>query len=291
MADTKAVLGRGLAAIFTGHGLDEDRPPVGGQTREIPVRCIETNPFQPRQDFGENGLQELARSIKALGIIQPLTVRAHGDDRFELIAGERRLRAAKLAELTTVPAYVRTADTEAMLEMSLVENLQREDLNPVEIALGYQRLIDECGLRQAQVAERVGMARSAVSNTLRLLRLPPHIQAALRQRAISAGHGRALIGIGDEAQQMKLLHAIQDEGLSVRQTEKRAGRQKQKKEKPGTEPYDDRTALEVGSIEDRLRKRFSTKTRLLYRRKGGGKIELHYFSDEELERILELLLP
>ena len=291
MANNKSALGRGLAAIFTDHDLEEDRQGAVGQSFEIPVTQIKTNPYQPRLDFASESLQALARSIEALGIIQPLTVRENGEAQFELISGERRLRAAKLIGLENVPAYVRTAKSAEMLEMALVENLQREDLNPVEIALGYQRLMTECGLRQAEVAKRVGMARSAVTNTLRLLRLPPQMQAALRARHISAGHGRALLALTDPTKQEKLFQSIQEEGLSVRQAEKCVEQwKKQRSVQPAPESNDTRTTLEVRDIEKRLRARFGTKAILKHRPNGGGKIELRYFSKEELERVLDILL-
>ena len=207
--------------------------------RGVPLRSdvsqIRSNPYQPRLDFDQEALLALSQSIQQLGIIQPLTIRVLGKDCFELISGERRLRAARLAGLERVPAYVRTANTEEMLEMALVENVQREDLNPVEVALGYQRLISECGLRQGQVAERIGKTRSAVTNTLRLLRLPPRIQAALRERALSAGHARALLGLADEPRQLRLLEDIQRNGLSVRQVERRVDQLNSKSPEPRPE--------------------------------------------------------
>ena len=290
MASKKAVLGRGLGALFQEEGPLSDRDHVAGRSFEVDVSQIQSNPYQPRLDFDQKALLALSQSIQQLGIIQPLTIRALGKDRFELISGERRLRAARLAGLKRVPAYVRTANTEEMLEMALVENVQREDLNPVEVALGYQRLISECGLRQGQVAERVGKTRSAVTNTLRLLRLPLRIQAALRERALSAGHARALLGLADEPRQLRLLEDIQRNGLSVRQVERRVDQLNSKSPEPRPELLPERTVLEITRYENHLRARFSTKVRLVHEANGKGKIELHYFSGDELERVLELLL-
>ncbi len=289
MASNKPALGRGLGALLQEEGpLRSQQQPVGSSF-EIEIQKIQSNPYQPRLDFDQEALQALAKSIRQLGIIQPLTVRLLAHDRFELIAGERRLRAAKIAGLDRVPAYVRTADTEEMLEMALVENVQREDLNPVEVALGYQRLVSECGLRQDQVARRVGKTRPAVTNTLRLLRLPPRIQAALRERKLTAGHARALLGLSDDVLQLQLMEAILSEQLSVRQVERRVDRLNSKPS-PGPARPSERTLLELQKYEHNLRTRYGTKVRLLHDTSGKGKIELHYFSADELERVLELLL-
>lgn len=289
MASNKPALGRGLGALLQEEGSLRSQQQLVDSSFEIEIQRIQSNPYQPRLDFDQEALQALAKSIRQLGIIQPLTVRLLAHDRFELIAGERRLRAAKMAGLDRVPAYVRTADTEEMLEMALVENVQREDLNPVEVALGYQRLVSECGLRQDQVARRVGKTRSAVTNTLRLLRLPPRIQAALRERKLTAGHARALLGLSDDAQQLQLMEAILSERLSVRQVERRVDRLNSKPSPAPAKPSE-RTLLELQKYEHNLRARYSTKVRLLHDTSGKGKIELHYFSADELERVLELLL-
>ncbi|RMF52827.1 MAG: ParB/RepB/Spo0J family partition protein, partial [Bacteroidetes bacterium] len=238
MGSRKAALGRGLNALLPSvqeedvqerpEGGDlpksrlynfEDRYRYLGRVAEIEIEHIRPNPYQPRKDFDETALNELADSIRQLGIIQPITVRAMGGGRFEVISGERRLRAARRAGLKRIPAYVREADTEAMLEMALVENVQREELNPIEVALGYQRLIEECNLTQEQVAQKVSKNRSTVANFLRLLKLPPPVQAALRDNSITVGHARALINVDDEAAQRRLLKAILENGLSVREVE------------------------------------------------------------------------
>ncbi len=319
MASKKVALGRGLSALLPtgqqeGEGLDapaseappsklyrfEERTRLLGRVADLEIDHISPNPYQPRQDFADEALDELADSIKQLGIIQPITVRALSGGRFEVISGERRLRAARRAGLKRVPAYVREAGTEEMLEMALVENVQREELNPVEVALGYQRLMEECGLRQEQVAERVGKKRTTVANFLRLLKLPPRIQAALRERSVSVGHARSLINVDDEEFQLHLLEEIQHKDLSVREVEDRvrSWRKRQKASddpdasaRPsGPAPPPDRDALQLQDFENRLRAQFSTQIHLKHKADGSGKIELSYYSAEDLERLLELLL-
>lgn len=290
MASNKPALGRGLAALLQEESPLRSQQQLVDSTFEIEIQKIQSNPYQPRLDFDQEALQALAKSIRQLGIIQPLTVRMVAHDSFELISGERRLRAARMAGLDRVPTYVRTANTEEMLEMALVENVQREDLNPVEVALGYQRLVSECGLRQEQVARRVGKTRSAVTNTLRLLRLPPRIQAALRERRLTAGHARALLGLSDEARQLQLMETIQRDRLSVRQVERRVDRLNSGPPPSPPDRPSERSRLELQKYEKNLRARYSTKVRLLHDTSGKGKIELHYYSADELERVLELLL-
>ena len=235
MATPKSALGKGLSALLPqtsapdddGDGTRtrlyhfEERRRLAGRVAELEVEAIRPNPYQPRKDFDETALDELAASILQLGIIQPITVRALGDGRYELISGERRLRASRRAGLKRVPAYVREADTEAMLEMAIVENVQREDLNPVEVAIGYQRLMEEVGLTQEQVADKVGKSRPSIANVLRLLKLPPRVQAALRDGSLSPGHARALVSVEAETDQLAILRAVLDDGLSVREVERR----------------------------------------------------------------------
>ena len=306
-AKTKA-LGRGLSALFTGH---EDIDPkataqeTAGRIFEIDIEKIHPNPHQPRQDFDQDALESLARSIEQLGIIQPVTVRANDDHRFDLISGERRLRAARIANLSHIPAFVRIANAEQMLEMALVENVQRMELNPIEIALGYQRLIEECQLTQEEVSQRVGKSRSTVANTLRLLRLPPEIQLALRKQAIQVGHVRPLLSLEKENDQLALFDRIQKEGLSARQVEsrvralrpgdlpaKKTVRRKSKAE--SRTRLEERQVLALRDCESRLRTHFATKVRLLGEASGSGdlqgRIEVHYFSEEELSRLLNKLL-
>ena len=313
----KAALGRGLSALLPSQPDDggetpeagtpeappsrlyrfEDRVRLLGRVADIEIDAISPNPYQPRKDFDEKALDELAASIRTLGIIQPITVRALGSGRFEVISGERRLRAARRAGLKRVPAYVREADTEELLEMALVENVQREELNPVEIALGYHRLMEECGLTQEQVADKVGKGRTTVANMLRLLKLPPSVQAALRDGTLSIGHARALIPIDDEAEQARLLREIRDEELSVRQVEERVRALRTPEEPPAEEPpaeetpaLPEREALQVQDFTNRLRGRFSTQVQIRHRPDGRGRIELAYYSPEDLERLLDLLL-
>ena len=317
MASKKAALGRGLSALLpTGQqegepALDassaeappsklyrfEERARLAGRVADLEIDQISPNPYQPRQDFEDQALDELAASIQQLGIIQPITVRALGGGRFEVISGERRLRAARRAGLKRVPAYVREADTEEMLEMALVENVQREELNPVEVALGYQRLMEECGLTQEQVAERVGKKRTTVANFLRLLKLPPRLQAALRERSVTVGHARTLINVDDEEFQLHLLEEIQHKDLSVREVEERvrSWRKRQEAAEAPAVPAEaptappDRDALQIQDLTNRLRMRFSTQVQIRHKTDGSGKIELSYYSQEDLERLLELL--
>ncbi len=280
----------------------EDGTRLLGRVAEVAVERIDPNPYQPRQEFEEDALDELAASIEQVGIIQPITVRAQGDGEFEIISGERRLRAARRAGLERLPAFIREAESEEMLEMALVENVQREELNPIEIALGYQRLVDECDLTQEEVADRVSKSRATVSNFLRLLRLPPRIQAALRDKEVSMGHARALIAMDDEEAQVALLEETIDEDLSVREVERRArewqegeGEDDNSSEAdtaddtsvPETSP--DRDDLQFEELRDRLRSRFSTQVQIQHQKDGEGKIEISYYSEEDLNRLVELL--
>ncbi|MEM1043163.1 MAG: ParB/RepB/Spo0J family partition protein [Bacteroidota bacterium] len=319
MATKKAALGKGLNALIPsiseraddapapegGVGQTklynfEDRVRLLGRVAELDVEAIRPNPYQPRQDFDDAALGELAGSIRQLGIIQPITVRALGEGRFEIISGERRLRAAKRAGLGRVPAYVREADTEAMLEMAIVENIQRENLNPVEVALGYHRLMEECGLTQEVVAQKVGKNRSTVANALRLLRLPPPVLASLRDGTLTGGHARMLVSVEDPDAQLQLHRKIVEDALSVRQVEAlvRAYRQRLG-EAPAAEAADEaaaavtapgRDALQIEQFTDALRDRLSTQVAIRHKAGGAGKIEITYYSQDDLERVLDLLL-
>lgn len=254
----------------------------------VPVGSIRANPFQPRADFDEIKLQELAQSIRHHGLIQPVTVRYIGEDRYELISGERRLRATRMAGLDTIPAYIRDVNDEDVIAMALVENVQREQLNPIELALGYQRLLEECSLTQEEVADRVGKNRTTVTNMLRLLNLPPFIQSALKQGRITTGHARALITVENERIQEKLLEKIIDNDLSVRQVEEAVkAHSTGGKTKAKTLTRKEQKDLELIQIANLLRNRFSTKVNI--RRKAqGGEIKIEYYSDEELDRLLNL---
>ena len=274
----------------------EERVRFLGRVAEIEVEHIRPNPYQPRRDFDEHALDELAASIVQLGIIQPITVRAMGGGQFEVISGERRLRAARRAGLKRIPAYVREADIEAMLEMAIVENVQREALNPVEIALGYQRLIEECGLKQEDVAQKVGKNRATVTNMLRLLRLPPRVQAGLRDGTLSVGHARALLGLESEAEQYALVRRIGEENLSVRDVEEAVRQMTSRAAAPDDAPPAEtpalpptRDALEVRALADRLRTRLSTQVNIKHKGERGGRIEIAYYSNDDLERLLDLL--
>lgn len=297
---TKKVLGRGLGAFFPEYqeegketekkeGVEksivkpEDRVNI---VLFVPVDHIRKNPHQPRKEFDEEKLDELGASIKKHGLIQPITVRYIGEKRFELISGERRLRAAKLAGLKEIPAFIREADDEQSMAFALIENIQREELNPLEVALGYKRLLEEFDYTQAEVAERVGKNRTTVTNMLRLLNLPDFIQSALKSNQISMGHARALITIEDEAVQQKILKKVIDKGLSVRQIEEAVrdvmtsskAKKKPSSKKETSNPFYD-------EISSRLRRTFSTKVNV-QPKKEGGEIRIEYYSDDDLERIL-----
>ena len=279
----------------------EDGTRLLGRVAEVAVERIRPNPYQPRQEFEDGALDELAASIEQVGIIQPITVRSLGDGEFEIISGERRLRAARRAGMEHLPAFIREANSEEMLEMALIENVQREELNPVEIALGYQRLIEECDLTQEEVAERVSKSRATVSNFLRLLRLPPRIQAALRDKSVSMGHARALIAMDDMDAQVALLEDTIEEDLSVREVERRARRWHEGAEDGDSseaeaaedtsisETSPDRDDLQFEALRNRLRSRFSTQVQIQHRSDGEGTIEISYYSEEDLNRLVELM--
>ena len=296
MAPRKEALGRGLSVILESN---EDAPspaPPSERTRhisEIDIALVQPNPFQPRRDFDEETLGELADSIRSLGVIQPVTVRA-GARGYELVSGERRLRAARLAGLERIPAYVREIDASDMLQMAIVENLQRENLNPIEEALAYRRLMEECDMTHEEVARSVAKSRSAVTNMLRLLRLPPVVQAGLRDGEVSVGHARVLINIADEKTQIALFEAIKARGLSVREVERRARENRRTAGKKAKSPAQreatlpNRDALQLEQYAARLRNRLGTRVGI--RRQGdGGRIEIEYYSGEDLERLLELI--
>ncbi|MDZ7719625.1 MAG: ParB/RepB/Spo0J family partition protein [Balneolaceae bacterium] len=299
---SKKVLGRGLGAFFPEYKEDSDDQEKSQNTKtavpiepadrvnivlEIPVNNIRPNPHQPRSDFKEEALEQLATSIKKHGLIQPITVRHIGEKRFELISGERRLRATKLAGLKKIPAYIREANDEQIIAFALIENIQREELNPLEISMGYQRLIDECDYTQNEVAERVGKNRSTVTNMLRLLQLPAFIQAALRDESISTGHARSLINVKNEDDQKKLLKEIQKKDLSVRQTEELVKSYDKKKEQKSSKKPAPKNNPFLDDVSKRLRKQLSTKVNIKQKAKGG-EIRIEYYSDEDLERLIQL---
>jgi ParB family transcriptional regulator, chromosome partitioning protein len=270
----RRALGRGLDALIT--------PGTQG-LREIEVERIEPNPRQPRQHFEANALQELAASIQEHGVLQPIVVAAAGDDRFRIIVGERRWQAAKLAGLARMPAVVKDVTDRQTLELALVENVQRADLNPLEEATAYARLAQDFDLTQAQIARAVGRSRVAIANTLRLLSLPPGVKAALAAERISEGHARALLPLPDEASHMQVLERIERDGLSVRQTEELVRRMVEPRSHPHTEKSPD-----VSALEDELRRSLGTKVSIAPS-KRGGKIVIEYYSDEEFQGLYERL--
>lgn len=300
---TKKVLGRGLGAFFPEYNDDEGdnanrekiktAVPLEPSEKvnvvlDIPVDHIRANPHQPRKDFNQESLDELAGSIKKHGLIQPITVRYIGEKRFELISGERRLRASKMVGADEIPAYVREVNDEQMIAFALIENIQREELNPLEVAMGYQRLMEECNYTQGEVAERVGKNRSTVTNMMRLLQLPDFLQAALRDEKISTGHARALISVENESDQKQILKKILKKSLSVRQTEKVVRSLSKKDEQADHGKKKTKDSPFLNQIEKRLRNNLSTKVNI--RQKGdGGEIRIEYYSNDDLERLLQIL--
>jgi len=291
----KTGLGRGLRALLDDSDLPEnDRQQVSnessslGSISSVKISQVQVNPFQPRTDFDPEALHELAESIKLQGLIQPITVRQSGQNSYQLISGERRLRASRLAGLTEIPAYVRTANDQQMLEMALIENIQRENLNAIEVALSFQRMIDECNLKQEQLGERVSKNRSTVTNYLRLLKLPPAIQAAIRDKELSMGHARALITVEDVEKQLYLFQEIINRGLSVRKVEELV-RQLQSFGKVKKSVKAAGMSFQYMKIQDDLASKFSTNVKLKLSEKGKGSIEIGFMSDDDLNRILEML--
>jgi ParB family chromosome partitioning protein len=294
-------LGRGLNALIEG---SYDKPservlatPSANPVNVvglIPVGQIEANPYQPRTHFDQDALQELAESIRTQGIIQPVTVRQLGPNQYQLISGERRLQASKLAELDSIPAYIRKADDQQMLEMALIENIQRENLNAIEIALSYQRLLSECNLRQEDLGERVGKNRSTITNYLRLLKLPPDIQIGLRDAVIGMGHARALISMEDPQQQVALYRRIVVEDLSVRRVEelvRQGAGQPAAPTAPRELPAPVVPVAELRRTERQLTDYFGSKVQLKPTAQGRGEIKISFDSVEDMQRILHILQP
>jgi ParB family transcriptional regulator, chromosome partitioning protein len=288
-------LGRGLGALLSDSDSSAIKETVTrrleaiSSMNEISVDAIETNPFQPRTHFDQEALQELAESIRIQGIIQPITVRQTEGGKYQLISGERRLQASKIAGLKGIPAYVRTANDQQMLEMALIENIQRENLNAIEIALSYQRLITECSLKQEELGDRVGKNRSTVNNYLRLLRLPPVIQASVRDNKISMGHARALINIDNPDSQIQLFDDLIKEDWSVRKVEEAVSNLREKSE---DEPKIKRNSVlkqEISSLQYKLSGYFGTKISIKADDKHKGEIKIPFTSQEELDRILNMM--
>ncbi len=290
----RSVLGRGLSALLSDsdavnqvHNIHTETTVVG--VNEILISEIEVNPYQPRTHFEREALEELAASIKLHGIIQPITIRRLDANAYQIISGERRLQASKLLGLTTIPAYLRTANDQEMLEMALIENIQREELDAMEIANSYQRLLFECNLKQEELGDRVGKKRSTVNNYLRLLKLPPDIQAALRDKKLSMGHARALINIEDIATQLLIFKKTVDEEWSVRKVEEYvrglANVNKDEETKTATKSP---LPIEVQRIQTKLTSHFGTK--IIIKKDGNkGEIKIPFMSDDDFNRILDLL--
>jgi ParB family chromosome partitioning protein len=298
MSTKKNALGKGLSALLENANTDitttklEGEGKVVGSVANIEISMIETNPFQPRTQFDEDALNELAGSIREHGIIQPITVRKLGYDKFQLISGERRFRASQIAGLTSVPAYIRVANDQAMLEMALVENIQRENLDAIEVAISYKRLIDECDLTQEQLSQKVSKQRSTITNYLRLLKLPVEIQLAIRNGDITMGHARALISIENVDQQLDIYNQIVLNDLSVRDVENLARGAKVEASPKGPAPKQtEKPALtfEQQQVVEDLRAVFNTKVQITKEDGGKGKIVIPFKSDNDLKRILDLL--
>jgi len=291
----KEMLGKGIRSLLS--SIDSDLKNTAGSLKpqaveeatgilRIPVENIVTNPKQPRKDFDEQTLQELAQSIKLHDIIQPITVSKIAANKYQLISGERRWRASKLAGIKDIPAYVRQANDQQLLELALLENLQREDLNAMEVALSYKRMMEELNHTQEQVAERMGKDRSTVTNYIRLLKLPPDIQVAVRNNEISMGHARALINVDTIDKQLYVFEEIKSKGLSVRQTENlvrnlyKEGEQVKKTETDTLPPT-------YKKIEDKLASHFSTRVKMKHSKNGSGQITFDYYSLQELNKLLD----
>jgi len=287
----RRVLGRGLGALL------EDSPQITEDRilhdtnviSEVSITSIEANPFQPRTQFDQEALKELAISIKVQGIIQPITVRRKDHNKYQLISGGRRLKASELAGLRKIPAFVRTANDQQMLEMALIENIQRENLNALEIALSYQRLISECKLKQEELGDRVGKNRTTVTNYLRLLKLPPDIQIALRDNKISMGHARAILGIENAELQLAILRKILSAHLSVRNVEdlvRKVSEKTPSKHSPKTEENP-----ELRKLQKSLSSHFGTKVVVRSDSKNKGEIRIPFLTADDLDRILEIINP
>lgn len=293
----RSALGKGLSALLENTETDittkSANAGVVNSVSMLPITSIEANPFNPRSNFEKNSLDELTESIKVHGIIQPLTVRKLGRDKYQLISGERRFRASQMAGLTEVPAYIRVANDQTMLEMALVENIQREDLNAIEVALSYQRLIEECSLTQDQLSQKIAKSRSSITNHLRLLKLPADVQAAVRDNLVSMGHARALVSAGDESLQLAILKRIVEEELSVRDAEALI---KVGYVEPKSGADSGRRSSEKPKISDtqfvfkeHLSDKLSAKVEIKKTTLGSGKIVVNFNSEVDLNRIIALL--
>lgn len=293
------VLGRGLDDMGLGRGLDalidttaQVKTEGSSNLNEVEIALIEPNPNQPRREFDQEALLELATSIRELGIIQPITLRKMEGEKYQIIAGERRWRASQLAGLTTIPAYIVTVEDQNAMEMALVENIQREDLNAIEIALAYQHLAEETGMTQAKISERVGKSRAAVTNYMRLLKLPAQVQIALKNHEIEMGHARALLAIDSPSQQIKLFKEVQQQQLSVRRVEELVQALKSGedvKTARGKVSAKSQLPEEFNVLKNRLSQFFQTKVQMTCSPKGKGKISIQFDNEEQLEYIMNVL--
>jgi ParB family chromosome partitioning protein len=288
MVAKKNALGRGLGALIE---IPEERNKdliySASTVNEISLKSISVNPFQPRTSFDEESLNELVLSVKEHGIIQPITVRRTEDNSYQLITGERRLRAAEKAGLKRIPAYIRQTGDESLLELALVENIQREDLDAIEVAISYQRLIEELDLTQEQLGDRVGKNRATIANYLRLLNLPAEVQTAIREKKVSMGHARALLGIEEQAEQLDLLSRILSQDLSVRQVERLARRNRiPEKEETG---FETKSMSDYEDLREHLSHHFGATVEFKRSNKGAGRIVIPFRSDEDLQRIVSIL--
>lgn len=298
-APKRKAMGKGLSALLNDansiqSAKEKNADQIVGTTAEVNIENVHPNPNQPRTQFDKEALQELSISIKELGIIQPITVRSSGSGQYQIISGERRYRAAKLAGLEAVPVFIRLADDQTMLEMALVENIQREELDAIEIALSYQRLIEECELTQEAMSERVGKKRSTITNYLRLLKLQPILQAGLRDKMITMGHARAIINVADEDDQLSIYEDIIANDLSVRQVEDLVRRLRERDENadgeiPKAKPKAAALPEQHTEFKEELHDKLGSKIAITRSSKGNGKITISFKNDKEFDRIVNLL--
>ena len=291
----RPALGKGLSALLENAATDitskSDIDGIVGSISNIPITSIETNPFNPRSNFEKGALEELSESISAHGIIQPLTVRKMGRDKYQLISGERRYRASQLAGLTEIPAFIRIANDQAMLEMALVENIQREDLNPIEVSLSYKRLIDECNMTQEQLSQKIAKSRTSITNHLRLLKLPADIQVGVKEQKITMGHARALVSAGEEKKQLELYQRVIEESLSVREIEAIL-RGEIISTAPTSKPKQNHritTTLKEKEFKANLSDSLSARVDIKKTPNGSGRISVTFNSEVDLSRIMDLL--
>ncbi|HMV14660.1 MAG TPA: ParB/RepB/Spo0J family partition protein [Chitinophagales bacterium] len=297
MSKKKDALGKGIRALLS--DIDEssdilkisatDEDSIINTVPKIKLEQIEVNPFQPRADFNKEALEELSASIKIHGVIQPITVRKISDKKYQLISGERRLRASKMAGMEEIPAYVRTANDQEVVEMALIENIQREDLNSIEVALTYQRLIDECDLTHENLGDRLGKDRSTVTNYLRLLKLPPEIQKALRDKILSMGHARAIISVPEVDKQLYVLKEVNSKGLSVRKTEELVRLLSSGNTAKKTEKKEVALPASYKNVQTKLMDLFETKVKIKKTAADKGEIVIPFYSVADLNRLLDII--